>query len=145
MAAPGMSPARFSVLSVLVFGGARTLGELARVEQVRPPTMTKLVRGLERDGLVRCAADARDGRVVRVEATATGTRVMHEGRRLRVEAFARLLEALDERELSTLAAAARRLGELRRLPGGRGPEPQRPTPPADYAAGRRGKRVGGTS
>jgi len=44
-------PARLSALSVLVFGGACTLGQLAAAEQVKPPTMTRIVRGLEKSGL----------------------------------------------------------------------------------------------
>src|ERR671924_776068 len=70
--ASGLSAARLSALSVLVFGGPRTLGELAAAERVRPPTMTNTVRGLEEAGLVRREADPHDGRVVRVEATAKG-------------------------------------------------------------------------
>src|ERR671934_2548255 len=68
--ASGLSAARLSALSVLVFGGAMTLGELAAAERVRPPTMTRIIRGLEDSGLVRRAADPGDGRVTRVRATA---------------------------------------------------------------------------
>src|ERR671935_287392 len=68
--ATGLSAARLAALSVLVFGGPRTLGELAAAEQVRPATMTKIVQALEQDGLVRRSSDSSDGRVVRVEATA---------------------------------------------------------------------------
>ena len=52
-AAAGITATRLSALSVLVFGGARTIGELASAEQVRPPTMTKIVTGLEEAGLAR--------------------------------------------------------------------------------------------
>ncbi len=45
------APARLSALSVLVFGGSVTLGQLAAAEQVKPPTMTRIVTGLERSGL----------------------------------------------------------------------------------------------
>ena len=51
--ASGLSAARLSALSVLVFGGATTVGALARAEQVSAPTMSRLVSGLERDGFVR--------------------------------------------------------------------------------------------
>jgi DNA-binding MarR family transcriptional regulator len=110
--ATGMSPARLSVLSVLVFGGARTLGELAAIEQVKPPTMTRLVRSLERDGFVRCDPDPDDGRVVRVNPTSAGTELLHEGRRRRVDALAGMLEPLDARALANVAAAAGSLSEL---------------------------------
>src|SRR4030095_3187123 len=58
--ASGLSPARLSALSVLVFAGSKTIGELAAAEQVRPPTMSTIVDGLERDGLVKRAADRAD-------------------------------------------------------------------------------------
>ena len=102
----GLSPARLSLLSVLVFGGPRTPGELAAAEQVRPPTITSLVRGLEEDGLVRRAAHPDDGRAVRVRATARGERLMRRARARRVENVAALLEPLTERELRTLDEAA---------------------------------------
>src|SRR5919206_633345 len=70
----GLSAARLSALSVLVFGGARTLGELAAAEHVRPATMSKIVQALEREGYVRREADPGDGRVTRLRATAKGER-----------------------------------------------------------------------
>src|SRR5271154_7009501 len=83
----GIGPAQLSALSVLVFGGPRSLGELADAEQVRPPTMSRIVAGLERAGLVRrCATE--DGRRVRLEASAAGTKILQEGRRRRVESLA---------------------------------------------------------
>ncbi|HYZ18188.1 MAG TPA: MarR family transcriptional regulator [Gaiellaceae bacterium] len=93
--ASGLSAARLSALSVLVFGGAKALGELAAAEQVRPPTMTNIVRGLEEDGLVRRHADARDGRVVRLTATAKGRRLLQRARERRI---ARLAERLADLE-----------------------------------------------
>src|ERR687884_2200417 len=86
--ATGLSAARLSALSVLVFGGARTLGELAAAEQVRPATMTRIVQALEREGLVRREPDRDDGRVVRLHATAKGERVMWGGRERRVDRLA---------------------------------------------------------
>src|SRR5436305_3548445 len=87
----GLSAARLSALSVLVFGGARTLGELASAEHVRPATMTRIVQALEADGLVRREADLHDGRVTRLRATAKGERVMMRGRERRGENLAQLL------------------------------------------------------
>src|ERR671931_1120693 len=78
--ATGVSTARLSALSVLVYGGPHTLGELAAAEQVRPATMTRIAQSLVEDGYVRRDADPRDGRVVRLTATAKGERVMHQGR-----------------------------------------------------------------
>src|SRR6476661_9735879 len=61
--ASGLSAPRLSALSVVVFGGPVTLGQLARAEQVKPPTMTKIVTGLENDRLVERHPDRRDKRL----------------------------------------------------------------------------------
>ena len=52
-AATGVAPARLSALSVIVFGGPVSLNDLARAEQVRPPTMSRIVDALEAEGLAR--------------------------------------------------------------------------------------------
>ena len=102
----GLSAARLSALSVLVFGGARTLGELAAAEQVRAPTMTRIVRSLEEAGLVARASDPDDGRVVRLRATAKGERVMWQGRERRVAQLAELLARLSPAEVARVQEAA---------------------------------------
>jgi DNA-binding MarR family transcriptional regulator len=102
----GVGAARLSALSVLVFGGPRTLGELATAEQVRRPTMTRIVQALEEDGLVRRESDPDDGRVVRVRATAKGERVMWRGRTRRVENLAALLAGLSASEVARVREAA---------------------------------------
>ncbi|HEX2184507.1 MAG TPA: MarR family transcriptional regulator [Chloroflexota bacterium] len=112
--ASGLSAPRLSALSVIVFGGPLTLGALAAAEQVRPPTMTRLVAGLEAAGLVRRESSAADGRVVLVRATAAGEQVMAEGRRRRVGALARRLAALPADERATLFRAAEILERLTR-------------------------------
>lgn len=105
--ATGLSPARLSALSVLVFGGPRTVGELAAAEQVRSPTMSGLVAELERDGLVERRRAAHDGRAVVVNATARGRRVLQAGRRRRVASLAERLAGLDQDELAVLQRASR--------------------------------------
>jgi DNA-binding MarR family transcriptional regulator len=102
----GIGPARLSALSVLVFAGPMRLTELARIEQVKPPTMTKVVTGLEAAGLVRRRVDAEDARALRLEATARGTKLLQEARRRRVGRLASALEALAPDELDVLARAA---------------------------------------
>jgi len=97
----GIGPAQLSALSVLVFGGPRSLGELAEAEQVRPPTMSRIVAGLERAGLVRRHA-TEDGRRVRLEATAKGTKILQEGRKRRVESLSQAVSALPRKELQQL-------------------------------------------
>src|SRR5436190_21631381 len=78
--ASGIPAPQLSALSVIVFGGPITLGGLAQAEQVRPPTITKLVATLEEAGLVEREVDTADRRVVRVKATGRGTRLLQEGR-----------------------------------------------------------------
>jgi DNA-binding MarR family transcriptional regulator len=102
----GLSAARLSALSALVFGGPRTLGELAAAEQVRPPTMTRIVRSLEKEGLVARASDPDDGRVIRLSATAKGERVMWRGRERRVAQLAELLGRLSPAEVARVREAA---------------------------------------
>ena len=104
--ATNVPPAQLSALSVLVFGGPRTLGELAAAEQVRPPTMTRVVQALEAEGLVRRTRDADDGRIVRLDATPKGRRVMQRGRERRVENLAALLNRLERDEIERVREAA---------------------------------------
>jgi DNA-binding MarR family transcriptional regulator len=104
--ASGLSAARLSALSVLVFGGDRTLGELAAAEHVRPATMTKIVQALEDGGYVRRAPDPSDRRVVRVAATRTGERVMWRAREARVERLGELLGRLPQRDVARVRDAA---------------------------------------
>src|SRR5713226_1028575 len=94
----GVGPSQLSSLSVLVLCGCpRSLGELADAEQVRPPTMSRIVAGLVRAGLVR-RGKTEDGRRVRLEATAKGTKILQEGRRRRVESLAQALSALSHED-----------------------------------------------
>lgn len=119
-AASGLSGPRLSALSVLVFGGARRLGDLAAAEQVRPPSMTRLVAALEEDGLVTRSADPEDGRVTWVRATPRGERVLREGRARRVAALAAQLAALSAADRRALAEATAVL-ERMLADGGREP------------------------
>ena len=103
--ASGQGPARLSALSVLVFGGPMTLGQLAAAEQVKPPTMSRIVTGLEKSGLAERAGDQRDARRVRIRATAKGVRLLQRGRQRRIAYLAAHLAGLDASELKRLAQA----------------------------------------
>ena len=100
-----LSAARLSALSVLVYSGPRTVGELAAADQVTAPTMSRLVTALEREGYVRRESDADDGRRVRVVVTPEGVRALNEARRRRVERVAELLDGIDPDRRRTLAEA----------------------------------------
>ena len=103
--ATGLSPARLSALSVVVFAGPRTLGELASIEQVRPPTMTHLVRGLGQQGLVRRESDDDDKRVARISATQKGRQLLERGRQLRLRGLTERILTLDASDVAALEAA----------------------------------------
>jgi DNA-binding MarR family transcriptional regulator len=104
--AMGISPTRASALSVLVFGGARSLTELAEAEQVTAATMSKLVTALERDGFVRRYPDVNDARAIRLEATAKARRILERGRACRVEALEGLLAGASQAEVDAVHRAA---------------------------------------
>jgi DNA-binding MarR family transcriptional regulator len=98
----GLSAPRLSALSVIVFSGPISLAELAATEQVRPPTMTRLVEALVQDSLVTRTVDERDRRMVRISATEAGKLILEEGRRRRVEALTRRLGGLADSEMRAL-------------------------------------------
>jgi DNA-binding MarR family transcriptional regulator len=100
--ASGLSAPRLSALSVVVFGGPLTLGQLAKAEQVKPPTMTRIVTGLEKAGLVKRTGDARDHRLTKIQATAKGQRVLAEGRARRVKLLTESVATLADDELAEL-------------------------------------------
>lgn len=102
----GLTPARLSALSVLVFGGPCGLGALARAEGVAGPTMTRIVDGLVAAGLAARLPDRDDGRAVQVAPTRKGIELMHAARDRRVEAIAAALEQLPARDRARLERAA---------------------------------------
>jgi DNA-binding MarR family transcriptional regulator len=99
----GVSPPRLSALSVVVYAGPIGIGALATAEGVSPPTMSRLVDGLEREGLVRRAPDPEDARGVLVRATAKGERILTSGRRQRVRTLAEGLAKLSPAEVDAVA------------------------------------------
>ena len=104
-AASGLNAPRLSALSVVVFAGPVTLGDLAAAEQVRPPTMTRIVDALAEQGLVAKKRNARDGRSTLIHATATGKKLLMLGRERRVSALAEQIAALDAKDLAALGSA----------------------------------------
>jgi DNA-binding MarR family transcriptional regulator len=108
----GLGPARLSALSVLVFGGPCSLGELAEAEQVTAPTMSKVVSALESDGFVARSASAADRRSVQLRATRKGEQVLQRGRARRLARFEEILAGASARDLVTLDKAADVLQQL---------------------------------
>jgi DNA-binding MarR family transcriptional regulator len=111
-AATGEGPARLSALSVLVFGGIKTLGELAAAEGVKAPTMSRVVVGLAKSGLIKVTTDVRDARRMQIRATAKGKQLLIKARQRRVEYLAAQLSTLTSEELEALGAAVEVLRRL---------------------------------
>lgn len=110
----GIGPAQLSALSVLAFGGPRSLAELAEAEQVKPPTMSRIVAALQRARLVHIRTDKSDRRAMVISATDAGVRLMQRARTRRVDSLARALSALPEAQLDSLRRAAEMIDRLSR-------------------------------
>jgi DNA-binding MarR family transcriptional regulator len=108
----GLNAPRLSALSVIVFGGPITLGDLAAAEQVRPPTMTRIVNALEEQGLVLKKQNTNDGRSTLLSATPAGKKLLMEGRARRVQALAKQITALSHKQRAALQDAAEILKEV---------------------------------
>lgn len=101
----GLSPARLSALSVIGFGGPRTISELAEIEQVALPTISRIVAALVAEGLVERQVDARDRRTTHLIATPRGMEVLREGQRRRTAQLGNLLAQLTPAEQETIQQA----------------------------------------
>lgn len=104
--ASGLGGAPLSALSVLVFGGPHTLGELAAAERVSLPTMTRIAAALMRRGYTRREHVEHDRRFIRLFATERGVRLLHEGRERRVTRLLAMLEGLSPADLDACSRAA---------------------------------------
>ncbi len=112
----GVGPARLSALSVLVFAGPKSLKELAAIEQVKAPTMSRVISGLRRSGLACQRTDRQDRRRAVIEATARGHKVLQEARLRRVELFAERMTGFTSDDLALLQQAESRLRSILRAP-----------------------------
>ena len=108
----GLTAPRLSALSVIVFNGTITLGKLAEAEQVRPPTMTRIVNALEEQELVVKTQDPSDGRVIGIAATTKGKRVLIRGRARRVQFLTDQIGHLEKGKQQNLFTALVTIQEL---------------------------------
>lgn len=116
-AADGVTAARASALSGLVYGGASALGDLARREHVATPTMSRLVEAMVKEGLVTRSPAPDSRRTLRVEATPRGRELIERGRTRRIRRLADELAGLGARDLVTLERAVMVLAKLARPRG----------------------------
>ena len=110
--ASGLAAPKLSALSVLVFGGPHTVKELAAAEQVRAPTMSRLLVELEGAGLVQKSKDPEDRRIVRVQATTRGRNLLEAGKSRRLEVLAAQIRLLDVHERRSISTAVKLIERL---------------------------------
>jgi DNA-binding MarR family transcriptional regulator len=110
--AGGVTSSQVSALATVERLGTPTLGELASSEQVQPPSMTKIVVGLEAAGLVERQEEERDRRVVRVRLTAEGRRTLARSRSLRTAYLVQRLRRLPVDDRAALRDVVALLEQL---------------------------------
>src|SRR5262245_18362494 len=93
-------------LTSVELGGALTPRELADIERVQPPTMTRIIAKLEERGLVQRAPHPTDGRQAILSVTSEGREVFATFQRARDEWLTRRLGTLSADERETLRRAA---------------------------------------
>ena len=111
---PGLTISQLSALASIERDGPITLGALARIEQVQPPTMTALNGKLEDAGLVARTIDAADRRIHHVAVTTAGAKLLARHRTRKNAFLDRRLRKLSEDDLATLTRAARIMEALAR-------------------------------
>lgn len=110
--ASGIGPAQLSALSVLVFGGQMSLGDLAAAEQVKPPTMVRIVQALTHEGLATAKPDKQDRRKLVISATDRGRDLMRRARQRRVKALAELISSIGWQKREQLREAVEIIRQL---------------------------------
>ena len=110
--ASGLTPARLSALSVLVFGGPCTLSQLARTEDVAAPTMSRIVDGLVGLGLAARESHPESARKVLVSPTEAGLDLMHRAAQLRIDVIVAALRSLPTEQRRAIVEASAPLRDL---------------------------------
>jgi DNA-binding MarR family transcriptional regulator len=111
--ASGIGPAKLSALSVLVFAGRPlSLAELADSEQVKNPTMSRLIAAMEEDGLVRIVPSREDARSIQIRPTDRGKALLLAGKKRRVDSLAAALSVCGKSELDRLEDALELLRQV---------------------------------
>jgi DNA-binding MarR family transcriptional regulator len=108
----GLSPSQLSALTTVERHGPVTLGALAELEKVAPPSVTRVVAKLEEDGLVTRQRDEDDRRVTRVVVTSKGRNLLTASRRRKTNWLTTRLGELDAHDRARLAEALDVLDEL---------------------------------
>jgi DNA-binding MarR family transcriptional regulator len=113
VAETGLSPSATAALATINRSGPLTPSELAELERVKRPSMTRTLGCLEREGLIERTADPADGRSFLVAVNDAGHERLARLRRRKSAYLARRLRKLDPDEVETLARAAELLERMR--------------------------------
>ena len=108
----GLTPSQQSALAMIDLHGPISLGDLAKLEAVSPPTITRITSKLEERALVTRSVDPRDRRISRVTITADGRARMTETRERRNQWLAQKLSELPADDARLLHAAVDALERL---------------------------------
>lgn len=100
-----VTPSQVSALHQIERLAPVTLGALATAERVQPPSMTRIVAGLEENGLVVREVDADDRRIARLHLTSAGRRWLERSRSRKTAYLAARLRRLSPEELDALERA----------------------------------------
>jgi DNA-binding MarR family transcriptional regulator len=111
-AAGQITASQLSALGAVYYRGEISLGELAAIERIAPPSMTRIASRLEEMGLVARVADASDRRVARLVITTVGEELLTETRTRRDAFLAERIQVLSEAERAQLALAIPLLEKL---------------------------------
>lgn len=107
-----VTPSQLSALATLERNGTITIGELASIECIRPPTMTRIVAALEELGLVKRSRDPNDRRACHVSVTDKGTDSLRRIRDARSAFLAERLAGLDAADIESIRSALPALERL---------------------------------
>jgi len=110
----GLSHGLLSAMAVIAKRGPLRLSDLAQLEGVSAPSMTRTVAELEARGYVMRQPDPVDGRAVLITAADAGTAAILDARTTRAQLVAELLDGISPQDAATIAAA---LPALERLTG----------------------------
>jgi DNA-binding MarR family transcriptional regulator len=108
----GLTPARFSALASVHFHKVRNIGDLAADERVKRPSMTRLVRDMERDGLLRRATDPLDGRGVIIKLTPKAAALFKSTRAIKIALVTDYLRSLPPNTRAAIKIAFAALEDL---------------------------------
>jgi DNA-binding MarR family transcriptional regulator len=109
----GLTPTSVAALATIERHGPLTPSEIAEIERVKRPTITRTLRCLEREGLIDRAPDPEDGRSALLSVNAAGRERLRRLRGRKNAYLARRMRDLTDEEVETLERAAAILDRMR--------------------------------